>query len=66
MIMSDIWTEQLRQTLHCYEEELLRQVADKLCKPRNHWPVDELIDRCLSAVDNPAMVDRRLKELEKR
>lgn len=62
--MSDTWTDQLRQTLHSYEEGLLRQVADKLCKPRNHWPVDELIDRCLAAVANPAVVDRRLKELE--
>jgi hypothetical protein len=60
----DHWTDQLRQTLHRYDETLLRQVADKLCKPRNHWPLDELIDRCLAAVVNPAMVDRRLKELD--
>jgi hypothetical protein len=64
MMMSDTWTDQLRQTLHCYDEGLLRQVADRLCKPRNHWPVDELIDRCLAAVGNPAVVDRRLKELD--
>ena len=62
--MSDTWTDQLRQTLHSYDEELLRRVADKLCKPRNHWPVDELIDRCLAAVGNPAVVDRRLNELD--
>jgi len=63
-MMSETWNEQLRQTLHSYEEGLLRQVADKLCKPRNHWPVGELIDRCLAAVSNPAVVDRRLKELD--
>jgi len=63
-MMSDTWTEQLRQTLHSYDEGLLRQVANRLCKPRNHWPVDELIDRCLAAVGNPAVVDRRLKELD--
>src|SRR5260370_4185776 len=63
-MMSETWSDCLRQTLRSYDEGLLRQVADKLCKPRNHWPVDELIDRCLGAVSNPAVVDRRLKELD--
>lgn len=47
-----------------YDEPLLRQVAGKLCKPRNQWPVEELIDRCLDTVINPAVLDRRLQDLE--
>ena len=46
-----------------HHDDLLRQVAHKLCKPRNQWPVDELLDRLVSALNNAAMVDRRLKEL---
>ena len=42
----------------------MRAVATKLCKPRNQWPAGELIDRCLATFDNPAMLDRRLKDLE--
>ena len=64
MTMSETWTDQLRQTLNSYDEGLLRKVVDRLCKPRNHWPVEELIDRCLAAVGNPVLVDRRLKELD--
>jgi hypothetical protein len=60
----DSWLERVRQTLHAYDEPLLRTVATKLCKPRNQWPAAELIDRCLATFDNPAMLDRRLKDLE--
>src|SRR5438034_11709381 len=57
------WNLHTRRTLLRYEEALLRQVAHKLCKPRNQWPVDELLDRVTAALTNAAMVDRRLKEL---
>ena len=60
---SDQWDQHTRHTLKRYDEALLRQVAHKLCKPRNQWPVDELLDRIVSALNNAAMVDRRLKEL---
>lgn len=59
----DHWTERLRQTLWKYDEGLLRQVAGNLCRPRNQWPAEELIERSLSTLINPAVLDRRLKEL---
>jgi hypothetical protein len=59
---SEPWTEQLRQALQRYDEPLLRQVAARLIRPRNHWPVEELIERCVAAAENPPVIDRRLKE----
>jgi hypothetical protein len=61
--MIERWNQHTRQTLKRYDEALLRQVAHKLCKPRNQWPVDELLDRLVAALNNAVMVDRRLKEL---
>lgn len=58
------WTECLRDTLCAYDEPLLRQVAGRLCRPRNQWPADELVDRCLATIANPPVLDRRLKELD--
>ena len=58
------WSERLRQTLERYDEPLLRQVAARLIKPRNQWPVDDLLERCSATADNPAVLDRRLQELE--
>jgi hypothetical protein len=58
------WPDLLRATLQRYDESLLRQVANKLCKPRNQWPAEELIERCLATVGNPAMIDRRLADLD--
>src|SRR5476651_1812916 len=63
LIMTDHWNQQTRRTLLRYDEALLRQVAHKLCKPRNQWPVHELLERLEAALNNAAMVDRRLKEL---
>jgi hypothetical protein len=57
------WSTQMRQTLARYDELLLRSVAAKLARPRGHWPTEELIDRCLNAVSNPAVLDRRLEDL---
>jgi hypothetical protein len=59
-----LWSTRLRQTLERYDETLLRQVAARLIKPRNQWPVDDLIERCIDATDNPAVLDRRMQELD--
>src|SRR5580700_11150360 len=58
------WSELLRRTLARYEEDLLRPVAARLIKPRNQWPLDDLIERILDATSNPAVLDRRLQDLE--
>ncbi len=60
---ADLWNQHTRHTLKRYDEALLRQVAHRLCKPRNQWPVDEILDRVAAALNNAAMIDRRLKEL---
>ena len=61
---ADYWTDLPRRTLAVYAEPLLRQVAAKLIRPRNQWPVDELIARCTDTLNNPVAVDRRIQELE--
>src|SRR5438128_7759083 len=63
LVTTERWNQQTRHTLKRYDEALLRQVAHRLCKPRNQWPVEELLDRVVSAFDNAAMLDRRLKDL---
>jgi hypothetical protein len=57
------WTDRVRTTLESYEESLLRRVAGHLCRPRSQWPVADLIDRCVDTIQNPAVLDRRLKSL---
>ncbi len=61
---SAFWSDLLRSTLASYDEALLRQVAASLVKPRNQWPVDELIERCVAGAENPAVLDRRLADLD--
>src|SRR5436305_13029776 len=58
------WSERFRQALERYDEPLLRQVAARLIKPRNQWPAADLIERCVAVVENPAILDRRLQDLE--
>lgn len=60
----DVWTDRLERTLKRYDESLLRRVSDKLFKPRNQWPAEELIERSIAAVENAAVVDRRLQALD--
>src|SRR5437773_260730 len=60
-----VWSERLRKTFCASDEPLLRQVAGRLCKPRNEWPLGELIERSLATVQNPAVLDRRLGEVSK-
>ncbi len=50
--------------MRCYDEPLLRQVAGRLVKPRNQWPAEDLLARILEVVENPAVIDRRVQELE--
>ena len=61
---SAFWSELLRSTLASYDEALLRQVASSLIKPRNQWPVEDLIERCVAGAENPAVLDRRLADLD--
>jgi hypothetical protein len=61
---SEYWSEHVRQTLRGYDEALLRQVASNLIRPRSQWPVEELIERCATTLDNAVVIDRRLQELE--
>jgi hypothetical protein len=61
---ADAWSERLRQTLQAYDEPLLRGLASKLFKPRNQWPVEELIERSLTTLGNAPVIDRRLQELD--
>jgi hypothetical protein len=58
------WSDLLREALGRYDEPLLRQVAARLVRTRNQWPVDELIDRAAATVVNAAVIDRRLRELD--
>jgi len=41
----------------------LRDVASKLIKPRTTQPIDEVIDKLVAALDNPPVIDRRIREL---
>src|SRR5437016_6077619 len=59
---AEYWADLLQRTLAVYAEPLLRGVAAKLLKPRNQWPAEELIARCVATAANPAVVDRRLQE----
>ena len=63
MSNADFWNDQVRTTLEGYEEGLLRQIAVRLFRPRNQWPVDELIERTLSTLGNIPVLDRRIKDL---
>ncbi|MSR53749.1 MAG: hypothetical protein EXS09_10735 [Gemmataceae bacterium] len=53
----------LQAVLFRYDESLLRAVASRLFKPRNQWPVEELIARTVETLGNPPVIDRRLKDL---
>jgi hypothetical protein len=57
------WSELQRHALASYDEPLLRNVAARLIKPRNQWPVEDLIERSAAATSNPVVIDRRLQDL---
>jgi hypothetical protein len=58
------WSDVLQRTLERYDEPLLRRVAGRLIKPRNQWPVAELVERCAATAGDVTVIDRRLRELE--
>jgi hypothetical protein len=64
LLNTSVWSERLREVLSLYAEPLLRTVAGKLFRPRNQWPAQQLIDRCLEALQNAVACDRRLRELD--
>ncbi|MFM7150362.1 MAG: hypothetical protein ACKO23_11010, partial [Gemmataceae bacterium] len=57
------WNDRVRETLARYQESLLREVAGRLVRPRNQWPVEDLISRFVDTLENPAVLDRRLGDL---
>ncbi len=63
MAQPDFWTERTTQVLSRYAEPLLREVAGRLVKFRTPLPPDELIEKILSTLANPPVVDRRIKDL---
>jgi hypothetical protein len=58
------WSERVRKVLGRYAEPLLRQVAARLYRPRNHWPPPELVERCVGTLGNAAVIDRRVQGLD--
>jgi hypothetical protein len=60
---ASLWSDRVQRTLVRYDEALLRQVAAQLVKPRNQWPIEELINRSVATAVNPAVLDRRLQDL---
>lgn len=60
---ASFWSEHLKAALGRYEEVLIRKVASRLVRPRNQWPIEELIQRCLETLNNPVVLDRRLAEV---
>jgi hypothetical protein len=61
---ANFWSERCRQVFHRYAESLLRQVAAQLYRQRNRWPLEELLVRCVDTFSNPAVIDRRLADLD--
>ena len=59
---SDDWSIRCRDALARYSDPLLRAVASRLIKPRGQQPADELLERSISTLNNPPVVDRRLRE----
>jgi hypothetical protein len=60
---ADFWADCLRRALRRYDAGLLRQVAGRLIKPRNQWPVEELVERMAAATVNAPLIDRRLRDV---
>jgi hypothetical protein len=60
----DLSSSRLADTLRRYDEGLLRKVAGRLVRARNQWPVEDLISRSIDTLNNPAVLDRRLADLE--
>src|SRR5262245_13034589 len=61
---SDPWTARVERTLKRYDASVLRRAWEQPFRPRNQWPADELIQRCLASIENVAVVDRRLAAID--
>jgi hypothetical protein len=59
-----IWSDLLERTLRRYEEPLVREVAGRLLRPRNQWPLEDLISRSVATLGDVTTIERRLKDLE--
>src|SRR4051812_6634156 len=57
------WSARCRDALSRYAEPLLRTVAAKLIRPRANQPLDDLLDKSVATLDNPPVVDRRVRDL---
>lgn len=57
------WSLRARQTVERYRDDLLRQVAAKLLRPRSHRSTEELLERMTSAWSDPAVLDKTLKSV---
>src|SRR5262245_38508889 len=64
LIDPGFWSDRVRRVFERYHERLLRQVAGRLYKPRNQWPVEDLIERSVATINNAAVIDRRLADLD--
>jgi hypothetical protein len=53
----------VHRALGRYSDDLLRRVADVLVRPRNKLPAEELIEKCAAALENAALVDRRVRDM---
>lgn len=55
--------ERVGRVLGCYSEVLRRSVAGQLVKPRTNVDAEELLNRCLATLQNPPVIDRRVRDL---
>jgi hypothetical protein len=62
-VANEFWSEKLENILSAYDGQLVRQIAARLLKTRNQWPLDELRQRIREAMGNAPVIDRRLKDL---
>lgn len=46
-----------------YSEPLARSVATKLVRPRTNQPLEDLIDKAITTLTNPPVIDRRIRDL---
>lgn len=56
------WSLRCREALARYGESLLREVADRLVRPRTRQPADELLDKAAATFANAPVIDRRIKD----
>jgi hypothetical protein len=56
------WTAQVQTALNAYAADLLQQVGGRLIKPRTQIPAEETLERILATIQNPPLIDRRIRE----